>query len=412
MDLLTVIYLIYTFISLYFLFFFILIYIPYRKHMRDFPKPKKLYSLTMIVPCYNEEKDIGGTIECLLASTYRGLKKIIIVDHNSTDGSWKVIQDYAKKYKQVVGVQTPKGCRRGAAFPKNYGAKFSNTEIIGFTDSDSYPEKQAIARMMGFFNNEKVGAVTSSVYVKKRKTFLEKVQTIEYKMISFTRRLLGFVEAIYVTPGPLAVYRRKAFDDVGGFDLKNMTEDIEITWAVVKAGYKVEMAFAARVYSVVPFRVKRWIKQRIRWNIGGIQTIWKYKRHFGSTRVGMLGKFILPFFIFNWCIGLFGLGVLAYRIARTIIIRYLSTSYSIQHQAAILTMNDISLTPSILFFFGIATLIMNIFFLVIALSRSKEETYKNPNLLSVGFYFIFYVLAYPIILITSVYKFIRGKYSW
>jgi cellulose synthase/poly-beta-1,6-N-acetylglucosamine synthase-like glycosyltransferase len=379
--------------------------------MRDFPKPKRIYSLSMIVPCYNEEKDIGGTIECLLASTYKGLKKIIVVDDCSTDGSWKAIQNYAKKYKRVMGVQTPKNTGN-AAGSKQYGSQFAKTEIMGFTDSDSYPEKQAISRMVGFFNNEKVGAVTSSVYVKKRKTFLEKVQTIEYKMISFTRRLLGFVEAIYVTPGPLAVYRRKAFDDVGGFDLKNMTEDIEITWAVVKAGYKVEMAFAARVYSVVPFRVKAWIKQRIRWNIGGIQTIWKYKKHFGSAKVGMLGKFILPFFIFNWCIGLFGIAILAYRILRTLIIRYLSTTYSIQHQTAILTMSDINLTPSILFFFGIATLIMSIFFLIVALSRSKEETHKNPNLISVAFYFIFYVLAYPIILITSVYKFIRGKYSW
>jgi cellulose synthase/poly-beta-1,6-N-acetylglucosamine synthase-like glycosyltransferase len=411
MDILTIIYLIYTFISFYFLFFFLLIYIPNRKEISSFPKYDKVYSLSMIVPCYNGESDIRGTIEALLDSDYPGLEKIIVVDDCSTDGSWKIIQGFAKKHKKILAVQTPKNTGN-AAGAKNYGAKFVDTELIGFSDDDSYPEKNGISKMVGFFSNPKVGAVASSVFVKKRKSFLEQVQSIEYKMIAFSRRLLGFVEAIYVTPGPLAIYRKEAFVKVGGFDVENMTEDIEITWAIVRAGYKVEMASAARVYSVVPNTVKAWIKQRIRWNIGGVQSINKYKKNFGSSKAGMLGKFILPFFLFNWILGVFGITVLFYRLIRTLIVRYLSTTYSIEYQTAILNLKDVNLTPSILVFFGIAAVIMNFFIIVVALSHSREKEYKNPNIIAVSFYFVFYLLTYPFILLTSLYKFFRGKYSW
>lgn len=408
MDVLTIVYLIYSFISIYFLCFFMLIYIPNRKKIPVSPLITKEYSLSIVVPCYNEEKHIGGTIEALLNSDYKGLKKIIVVDDCSTDGSYKIIKEYAKKYSKVFATQTPKNTGN-AAGAKSHGVQFVKTELIGFTDSDSYPAKDALSKMIGYFDEGRVGAVTSMVLVKNRDNFLGKVQAIEYKMIAFTRKLLGFVEAIYVTPGPLAIYRKSAFDKIGGFDLKNMTEDIEITWHLVSAGYVIKMSSLARVHCISPSKIKMWFKQRIRWNLGGIQTISKYKNHF--FKAGMLGNFILPYFIFNWVLGVFGLSVLAYRVVRMLIVRYFATTYSIQTQAAIMTFNDISLTPNILVFFGIATLIMNLFMVGIALMYGREEG-KKDSLINIVFYMFFYLLAYPVILFTSIYKFFRGNNTW
>jgi len=410
MDLLTIVYLVYSFISLYFLIFYMLIFLPHRKQMLETPKITKKYSLTMVVSCYNEESSIGKVIDSLLNSDYDNIKKIIVVDDCSTDNSWKIILGYAKKYKQILAVQTPKNTGN-AAGAKDYGAKFVDTEIIGFTDADSYPAKDSISKMIGHFDDKRVGAVTSLVLAENREKFLEKVQAIEYKMIVFMRRLLSFVEGIYVTPGPLAIYRKSAFDKVGGFDRKNLTEDIEITWHLVEAGYIIKMSSNARVFTVTPDKVKMWFKQRIRWNIGGMQTIYKYRRYFGTHKAGMLGLFILPFFIFNWLLGLFGIGVLAYRIARTIFVRYIATTLSVQSQVAVITFGDINLTPSILVFFGIATIIMNVFLIGLALSYAREEGRKD-KLISIVFYMIFYVLVYPILLVTSFFRFVTGKTSW
>jgi cellulose synthase/poly-beta-1,6-N-acetylglucosamine synthase-like glycosyltransferase len=408
MDPLTPLYMLYSFLAMYFLFLFLLIYVQNMKYMNEAPKYKRPYSLSMVVPCYNEIGTIGETIQNLLDSDYKGLKKIIVVDDCSTDGSYDIIKKFAKKYKKVLAFRTPKNTGR-ASGAKNYGAKFVKTELIGFSDADSFPVKDALRNMVGFFNDKTVGAVTSRVLVRNRDGFMQRLQAIEYKVIAFTRKLLGFVEGIYVTNGPLSMYPKKVFDETG-FDEKNLTEDIEITWNIVSKGYKVHMSLPAKVYSIVPNNFRSWFRQRIRWNVGGLQTIMKYKKSW--FRYGMLGSFILPFFTFSWLLAIFGIFVLAYRVLRSIIIQYLATSYSVQAQAAVFTLQEINLSPNVLLFFGIATLIMSLSFTGLALMYSREKEFKRHGLIGVLIYMFIYLLVYPIVLLTSVYKYLRGYNQW
>ncbi|MCA9487903.1 MAG: glycosyltransferase family 2 protein [Nanoarchaeota archaeon] len=410
MDFITWVFLIYSFIAFYFLFLFILTYFQNKSKIFWTPPITKKYEISIVLTCYNEGKSIGKAIENIVKNGYSGLKKVIVVDDCSKDNSYEIIQKYAKKYPDLIlAVQTPKntGCAAGA---KNYGAKFANTFLIGFTDGDSFPEKGAIEKTIGFFDDEKVGAVTSNVLVKNRENFILKLQSIEYKVIKFSRKLLEFLDSIYVTPGPLAVYRKSAFDEIGGFDEKNLTEDIEITWHLQSAGYKIKMSVPSKVYSIAPKTIKAWIHQRNRWNIGGLQTIWKYKAAF--TRKGMLGAFILPFFILSWVLGLFGLGFLVYRLSRTLIVKLLATSYSVQAHTAILRASDINLTFSTLLVFGLSVFCLSLWFTLVALLNVKESKYKRENFFTVGFYMIFYLLFYPIILIISSYRLIKGDLRW
>ncbi len=409
MDFITGVFLVYSFIAFYFLFLFLLTYFQNKKEVFEVPPLTKEYSLSIIIPCYNAEKVIENTIKNVLKNGYNGLKKVVVVDDCSTDNSWKIIKKCAQKYEKVEAVQTPKNTGN-AAGAKNYGAKFVDTELIGFTDDDSYPKKGAIEKMVGFFDNKKVGAVTSTVLVKNRNNFILKLQSLEYKVIKFSRKLLEFLDSIYVTPGPLGIYRKSAFDKIGGFDEKNLTEDIEITWHLQHAGYKVKMAIPARTYSIAPSSIKAWIHQRNRWNIGGLQTIMKYRKNF--LKKGMLGFFILPFFVLSWVVGLFGLGILGYRLFRTIFIRSLSASYSIKTQTAILSFGDISIVPSALVFFGIAVFILSLTFTLIAILNVREKEYKRENFFSIAFYMFFYLLAYPIILLISSYRFLKGDLKW
>lgn len=408
-DFITGVFLVYSFVAFYFSFMFLLIYIQNRKDFFHYPLSNKNYSLSVVVPCYNEEKEIGGCIESLLQIQYQNIKKIIVVDDCSTDNSFKIMKEYERRYPgRVLAVQTPRNTGN-AAGAKNYGARFVETELIGFTDADSYPLKDSVEKMVGFFDDAKVGAVTSTVLVKNRNNFIEKLQAIEYKVIKFSRKLLEFIDAIYVTPGPLAVYRKSAFDDIGGFDEKNLTEDIEITWHMQSKGYKIKMAVPSRVYSVAPSKFGAWMKQRNRWNIGGLQTIFKYRKDW--FRKGMLGNFILPFFVFSWLLGIFGIFILGYRIFRTVVINYLSTKYSVEAQTAILALRDVNLTPNVLAFFGLLLFILGMFFTFVALANVKEKDYKKTSVLNLGFYMFFYLLMYPVIQTVSIYKFLKGKGS-
>ncbi len=387
-----------------------MIYFQNRKEIYDVIKPDKIRSLSIVIPCFNEEKSIGANIEAFLKSDYSGLKKLVIVDDCSTDNSYKIIKQYAKKYPRVIALQTPKNTGR-AAGAKNFGIKFVNTELIGFSDADSLPNKNAISKMVGFFNDEKVGGVTSRVFVNSPKNYLTRIQSIEYKIIAFTRKLLGFIESIYVTNGPLSIYRKKAFDQTGGFDEKNLTEDIELTWHLVAKGWKIHMSIPAIVRSYVPATIKSWFRQRIRWNVGGIQTIAKYRSKFLET--GMLGLFILPFFIFSWFLGLTGLVFLFYRLTKYFMMKFLVAKYSMAAQVAVITMNDFSLNPSVLFIFGIALFTLGITYTFVALAYSKEKGFvTGHSLRDIFIYSFFYLLMYPPLLIVSFYKYICGYNTW
>jgi len=409
MEVLTFVYFFYSFMAMYFLFLFLLIYIQNRTRVMEAPKSKVNPTLSIVIPCFNEQETIKDVIENLIHSDYGNLKKIIVVDDCSTDNSYKIIKECAKKYKEVMAVKTPKNTGR-ASGAKNYGAQFVKTDLIGFSDADSFPEKDAIDKMVGFFNDKKVGAVTSRVLVKNRDGFIQRLQAIEYKVIAFTRKLLGFVDGVYVTNGPLSIYPKKIFDEVGGFDEKNLTEDIEITWHIVSKGYAARMALSAKVYSVVPSNFKIWFRQRIRWNVGGLQTISKYKHTW--FRYGMVGSFILPFFTLSWTLAIFGLGVLAYRVSRALIIQYLQTTYSVQAHTAIFTLQEINMAPSVLIFFGIATLIMSLSFTGLALLYSREQEFKRHGLMGVLIFMFVYLLFYPVILLTAIYKYLRGYNEW
>ncbi len=391
------------------LILFFLIYIPNRKKFFYYPPITKKYTLDMIVPCYNEQENIEGTIKCLLNSGYENLKKVIVVDDCSTDNSFQIIKKLAKEDPRVIAVQTPKNTGK-ASGAKNYGVKFSDAELIGFSDADSYPEKDAIIKMIGFFDEEKVGAVTSSIFAKNKEKFIERLQSLEYRIIVFSRKLLGFVDSIYVTPGPLAIYKRKIFEEIGRFDEDNLTEDIEITWNLASKHYKIRMSPSAKVYTVVPNEYSHWLKQRVRWNIGGIQTIMKYKKSF-LTR-GMLGSFILPFFVLSWIIGISGFLILIYRSLRSLILNSLSLFYFAKTDAPMISLDNINIHPSILFLFGIFIMMFSLIFTLISLGHSREAGFKKNKIISLLAYMFVYVLSYPIILFKSVYKAIRGGYSW
>ena len=75
-----------------------------RKENIKMPKKKKLISI--VIPCYNEEKNIDRTIEGLLAEEKRSDYpfEIIVVNDGSKDKSWDVIKSFAKKHKNVIGI--------------------------------------------------------------------------------------------------------------------------------------------------------------------------------------------------------------------------------------------------------------------------------------------------------------------
>ncbi len=400
----------YMFVGLYMLSLLLLIYLPNRKRLFSYPRGKPV-PVSIVMPCYNEEATIGTAIESLLALEYpRGMLEIIVVDDCSRDGSAAVVRKYARRYPQVRLIANSRNSG-GAAEPTNIGIRAARHLYVAVADADSTPERDALLKMIGFLQeDEKVAAVTCAVLARKPATFIQRLQAIEYDVIAWSRKLLDLVDSVYVTPGPFALYRRDVLLKVGLFDTKNMTQDIEIVWRLMSRGYKARMCLAAAVHSETPKKFSAWFRQRVRWNIGGTQTLLKYKRLF--FRRGMLGAFILPFFSFSLFLGLLGLGIFLYLFIRRTLVFYLSTRYSVYADTAIVNLQDLNLTPSILNLLGAFLFVAGALFTFTGLAIMRGAHGTRHNLFNILFYMIVYLTVYPVIMITALYRLWRGTYSW
>jgi len=274
-------------------------------------------------------------------------------------------------------------------------------------DADSLLHKNALRNCAEFFDEPGVAAVTSHILPKGR-SFLERMQRLEFMIISLTRKLQEKLNIIYATPGPLSVYRKDVLLALGGFDERNLTEDIEICWRIQRAGYKVKMAYNARVYSIYPSSLKAWFKQRARWNIGGLQTLVK---HFGAifdkTR-HPVKIWHVPLFALSATLALLGLVVLTY-----LWILYLTKQVSYLIETLVLGGNVfraliLRFNVDVFFFLGIATFVTTLVSLKIVLDEYGEE-FKSWELLC---FLCFYVLLFPLAFGYSLLKVLSGRVGW
>ena len=359
-----------------------------------------------MVPAFNEEKTIKGTIKAIFSSDYP-IKELIVLNDGSKDKTKKIVEKLLKKYPRLKLINKK---NTGKADSLNQGVELAKGELVAVVDADSYPAKDSFGKLIGFFDDKKVGAVTCVFVPRNKNKFIEKLQAIEYNVIAFTRKLLDYVDAIYVTPGPLALYRKSALVEIGGFDPENLTEDIEITWHLTSAGYQRRMCLSTNATTTVPNKIKKWYRQRRRWNIGGLQCISKYKKCF--FKKGMLGFFILPFFILQLFLGLIGLGIFVYLITTRILRNYIFAKYSISVGTPLLTMNDFFITPSFLNYLGVILFIAGGIFTVFVLFTLKEKILGKQNIFNILFYLLFYLMIYPFIMIAALYHFFRRTGTW
>jgi glycosyltransferase involved in cell wall biosynthesis len=89
--------------------------------------------VSVIMPVYNYEEYLNTSIESIINQTYRNLE-IIIVDDRSTDGSWAVIQNYAKIDKRIKPLRNKQNLRLTKTL--NVAIKHSRGKYLARMDGD------------------------------------------------------------------------------------------------------------------------------------------------------------------------------------------------------------------------------------------------------------------------------------
>lgn len=270
------------------IFFFLTIYENWGAHKTK-QKRKNLSTVCVIVPCFNEEKTLARTLDSLLALDYpKKLLEIVVVDDGSKDKTYKIAKTYEKK-----GVIVYKKKNGGKHTALNLALKKTKAEFVGALDADSTVAPDALRKILTRFGNKEVMAVTPSMIIDTPKGFLRRIQSIEFLIGVFLRRVFADLGSQNVTPGPFTIYRKIFFEKHGYYREAHKTEDIEVALRIQTNNYQIENATDAYSYTHGPATWKGLYSQRIRWYHGFICNVMDYKHLFGP-RHGNLGMFILP----------------------------------------------------------------------------------------------------------------------
>lgn len=254
----------------------------------DFAWASQPPRVTVLIPAYNEAGSVGDCIEAVLASEYPDLD-VVVIDDGSTDGTYAEAAAY-----RDLGVRVLRRSNGGKHAALNFGLQCTSGSVVVTVDADSYPDPNAIPRMVDqLLADSDLGGLSAPVLAANHGTHVTNLQRIEYAISNTTRRAYSVFGAVPVVPGCLGVYRRSALAGVWGYDPDTVTEDFDLTVKLLRDGWTVRHGTGV-VRTVVPESWTELWRQRLRWYRGGLETLRKHRNVFTDPEYGYLHALSLP----------------------------------------------------------------------------------------------------------------------
>lgn len=311
------------------------------------------YSISVIVPAYNEEVSIVSCIKMLLEIDYKDFE-VIVVNDGSKDETMKLLIDnfdlekkefssdnYLKtkkiknfffdKSKKLIAIDKENG---GKADSINTGINFSTKKYICTIDADSILDSQALRKVIEpFISNPNTFvsggqlAASNDVVIKHNKVVSSRMprniwvlwQIIEYiKSFMISRIGLSRINALLIMSGAFSVYKKADLRNVGGFltehndhpylektigvGHKTICEDMEIVvrlWRYfIEKKKKAKAVFLAQpvCWTEMPDNAKNLFKQRSRWQLGLAETLKIHRALAFEPKYGTIGLIAYPYY--------------------------------------------------------------------------------------------------------------------
>ncbi len=234
---------------------------PEHQPMRKYP------GLSILVAVYNEEDSIADPLESIAKQGYPGELQVLVVDDGSTDKSAAVLASLS--YPWLTLIRQPKNKGKSAAL--NLALSQAQHELIITLDGDSYLHEDALTNLVERYFHDPVNtrAVAGSMLVRNsRNTWVTRMQEWDYfHGIAAVKRVQSLYQGTLVAQGAFSIYDRETLRQLGGWD-NCVGEDIVLTWAILKAGWRVGHAEDAVCFTNAPEKLGQLMSQRQRWARG------------------------------------------------------------------------------------------------------------------------------------------------
>lgn len=298
-----------------------------------------LPTILFVVPMYNESKNILPNLFNLLYLTYR-YKQIIAVNDGSEDDTMAILHmsldlvEIPKYYVDEIPTQKVKAVYRSRTHPeitvidKEHGRKFDTvnaainaapTPFFVVLDADTFVDSKGFeALVRPILTSPQTIAVGASVRIINGCTidfnrvstasfpqeFLPAMQSLEYLRAFLLREGLDAINGNFIVAGAFSIFPRDLIVQAGGFG-PSVGEDVEIIVRLhrlmreCRLPYRIQYLPDPVAWTVAPTELSHLGRQRSRWHLGLLESIWFHKKICFNPRYGTFGMFGFPFWLFG-----------------------------------------------------------------------------------------------------------------
>ena len=228
--------------------------------------------VSILLPCFNEEDQAAETFAALTEIEYPNWE-VIAINDGSRDRTAEILDQLALRIPQLRVVHLAQN--QGKSTALIVGALAARGEFLVGIDGDALLDRHALTWFVRrFLADNKLGALTGNPRIRNRATLLGRLQVGEFSsVVGLIKRAQSVYGTLFTVSGVICAFRKQALADAGWWSPAALTDDVEVTWRMQLAGWRVAFEPKALCWILMPETIKGLWRQRLRWAEGGMQSV-------------------------------------------------------------------------------------------------------------------------------------------
>lgn len=307
-------------------------------------KSNNALGVSIVAPAFNEGLTIISNVKSLLSQEYPKFEVVIINDGSTDDTLEKLIHEFELVkvdyfYNEKIKTEPVRGHYRSSnpvynkllvvdkengkskADASNAGINSTKYSLFICTDVDCILRRDTIAMLVKPFleSNKKVIAAGAALRISNSCTFKEgmlyeshypdnffaRFQELEYiRSFIFGRMAWSKLNGLLLVSGGLGIFDKDTVIAVGGYWNKSLGEDLELITRMRaymhenKKEFEIKYIPESLCWTEVPDDKKVFLRQRVRWARGLIQTLFVHRKLFLNPKYKKTGLIAFPYYVF------------------------------------------------------------------------------------------------------------------
>jgi len=251
--------------------------------------------VSVVIPAYNEEKQIAGAIEAVLAQDYPADRlQVLVVSDASTDGTDQIVGTYAARGVELLRMAE----RRGKTRAENVACAQLRGEIVVNTDASVRLHRGAISKLVASMADPGVGVASSrdvSVSLLDQSANITEAGYVGYEM--WVRRLetrtggiVGASGSCYAIRAPLHMIPIR--DD--------LSRDFAAALTARQHGFRAVSVDDAICFVPRTSALRQEYRRKVRTINRGMDTLYSRRELLGPTRYGVFAWKLISHKVLRW----------------------------------------------------------------------------------------------------------------